>query len=59
MPTTRWKIAVQQNTMAEIRTELGEEHVALAAVSEEVMAKYFKEADERAEARAKRLGKTN
>lgn len=57
MPITRRKTAVQQNTMAEIRTELGEEHAALAAVSEEVMAKYFKEADERAEARAKRLEK--
>ncbi len=57
MSTMMLKIAAQQNMVAKMRTKLGEEHVALAVVSEEVLAKYFKEADERVEARAKRLEK--
>ncbi len=57
MPTTRQKTATQQSTLAKMHTELGEEHAALAAVSEEVLAKYFKEADQRAEARVMRLEK--
>lgn len=40
-----------------MHTELGEEHAALAAVSEEVLAKYFKEA--RAMRLEKQIDKTN
>ena len=57
MPLTRGNTTAKQDTMAQKRKELGEEHAALAAVSEDVMARYFKEADERAEVRANRLEK--
>lgn len=57
MPLTRRHTTAKQDTMAQRRKELAEEHAAQAAVSKDVMARYFKEADEHAEIRANRLEK--
>lgn len=45
------------STLAKMHTELGDEHATLAAVSEEVLAKYFKEAS--AMRLEKKIDKTN
>ena len=43
--------------MASLQKELGEENASLVKVIEETMARYFKDADEKSEARMNRLEK--
>lgn len=55
MPVTRRTVAAKQEIMDGMYEELGEENLALAKVIEKLMRKFFEDADERSEARVKRL----
>ena len=57
MKKTRKTTAAKQGIMTDITKGLGAENTALAQVIEETMARYFKEADEKSEARNNRLEK--
>lgn len=57
MRKTRKDTATKHAVMSEVNKELGVENTALAKTMEEIMAKYFHEADERSEARNARLEK--
>ncbi|KAK7896116.1 hypothetical protein WMY93_021441 [Mugilogobius chulae] len=57
MRNTRKGTAIKQAAMSEVSRELGVENTALAKTIEEIMAKYFRDADEKSEARNNRLEK--
>uniref|UniRef100_A0AAV2JVW0 Uncharacterized protein n=1 Tax=Knipowitschia caucasica TaxID=637954 RepID=A0AAV2JVW0_KNICA len=57
MRRTRKDTAAKQAIASEMTQELGVDNTALAKTIEEIMSKYFEEADEKSEARSNRLVK--
>ena len=57
MRETRQSFAAKQHIMTEVNKQLGETNAAFTQVIDDLMAKYFKEADVKAESRFNRLEK--
>lgn len=57
MRETRQSFAAKQHILTEVNKQLGENNAALTQAIDDLMAKYFKEADMKAESRINRLEK--